>query len=111
MIPNPSTMADYLDLVDQAVFEAGDRVISEGDDEAEHEHEHEHEHEPDLDTSFATLLEQQLKALQASITDGSYEFADQDLPFMALVQRYKPQIPFAELLERINATHRGGLGS
>ena len=105
MIPNPSTMADYLYLVDQAVFEAGDRVISEGDDEAEPDL------DLDLDTSFATLLEQQLKALQASITDGSYEFADQDLPFMALVQRYKSQIPFAELLERINSTHRGGLGS
>ena len=109
MIPNPSTMADYLYLVDQAVFEAGDRVMSEGDDEAEPEPEP--EPEPDLDTSFATLLEQQLKVLQAGITDGSYEFADQDLPFMALVQRYKSQIPFAELLERINSTHRGGLGS
>ena len=105
MIPNPTTMADYLNLVDQAVFDAGDRVMPEDYDEAEPEP------EPDLDTSFATLLEQQLKALQASITDGSYEFADQDLPFMTLVQRYKPQIPFAELLERINATHRGGLGS
>ena len=101
MIPNPTTMADYLYLVDETVFEVGDLVMSEGYDEAD----------LDLDMSFAKDLEQQLKALQASIADGSYEFADQDLPFMALVERYGRQIPFAELLERINSTHRGGLGS
>jgi len=97
----PTTMEEYLHLVDQATFEAGDLVMLEGGDEAV----------PDIDTSDATTLEQQVKALQDSITDGSYQFADQDLPFMAMLNKPGLRIPFADMLELINDTHRNGLGA
>ena len=96
----PTTMEEYLYLIDQSCFDAGDLMASEGWDETE----------TDLDMRFAPELGQQLLALQASITDGSYQFEDVDLPFMETVNKYRRFIPFTDLLRLINDTHRNGLG-
>lgn len=54
-------------------------------------------------------LTQGLRRLHASMADGSYEFANDDLPFMPLVVKHRSQLPFSELLVTINETHRNGL--
>ena len=42
--------------------------------------------------------------------DGSYEFADKDLPFMEIVRQHGVfTLPFRDLLNLINETHRKGL--
>ena len=42
--------------------------------------------------------------------DGSYDFADADLPFMAIVDKQNEQVlPFKRMLRLINLTHRQGL--
>ena len=105
----PTTMEEYLYLIDETSFEAGDLLLAAGG--GEDEGEDEVEPDPDPELSYASTLEQQLKDLQASITDGSYAFADEDLPFMALVRQPGVSIPFADMLTMINDTHRGGLDS
>ena len=96
----PQTMEEYLYLVDETTFEIGDLIASEGRDEAEQ----------DLDMHFAGPLEQQLKELQAGITAGDYQFEDSDLPFMVAVNEFRNRIPFVDMLDMINRTHREGLG-
>lgn len=96
----PTTMEEYLYLIDETCFEAGDLLLAAGGDEGD----------PDPELRYASTLEQQLKDLQASVTDGSYVFADEDLPFMALVRQPGVRIPFGDMLVTINDTHRGGLG-
>jgi hypothetical protein len=99
-----TTMEAYLYLVDEAVFEAGDLIMAEGSDAVEAEA------EADTNTSFAHTLKAQLEELQTSLTDGSYAFADEDLPFMAMRKTWASQIPFGDMLDLINHTHRNGLG-
>lgn len=94
----PTSMEAYLYLVDQTSFDAGDLVAA--DDGAD----------SDPDAGFARTLERQLHELQASITDGRYRFEDVDLPFMAVLGKYEPYIPFADSLRLINDIHRHGLG-
>lgn len=55
-------------------------------------------------------LEKGLRELQDAITDGSYEFADMDLPFMSIVEsQSNVLLPIKPVLRRINETHRKGL--
>ena len=58
---------------------------------------------------FLEPLEQSLRQLLQSMRDGSYAWASGDLPFMPMVRRNGPQIPFADLLNAINETHMQGL--
>ena len=95
-----NSMEDYLYLIDETVFEADDLLVSEGGDEDG----------ADTDTHFARRLYTQLRQLQQSVTDGSYAFADEDLPFMEMLGTLGPAIPFGENLRLINRTHRNGLG-
>ena len=96
----PETMEEYLYLVDETTFEIGDLIASESRDEAEQ----------DLDVHFSHPLEQQLKELQETITGGNYQFEDSDLPFMVSVNEFRNRIPFVDMLDMINRTHREGLG-
>ena len=43
------------------------------------------------------------------MTDGSYIFGNDNLPFMEIVNRNRGRIPFADLLAMINKTHKEGL--
>ena len=55
-------------------------------------------------------LEKILKDMYESMKDGSYQFATGDLPYMALMDNYHPEmVPFRYLLKRINETHNKGL--
>ncbi len=99
-IKRPQTMEAYIDLVDQAVFEAADlRAAIEYDSE----------YMEGID-GFVTELENELKALLESLKDGSYSFSEEDLPFMSLVNSVNDVLlPFKYLLKQINHTHTAGL--
>jgi hypothetical protein len=49
-------------------------------------------------------------AMRDGMRNGTYEFKDEDLPFMALVNNTSDRLlPFKVLLRTINQTHRNGL--
>jgi hypothetical protein len=97
---SPKTMDEYIDLVHQAVYEIDElRSCIEDDEE-----------EMGVFEPFVEQLDNQLRALYDEMISGKYQFpGDADLPFMGIVQRYGPAIPFRKLLEVINSTHRKGL--
>ncbi len=99
----PKTLQEYIDFVDQAVFEVSD-LLACADDEG------------DGDYQLSQLrpiyeqLETELKKLQADITSGQHSGpgAGSDLLFMPLAVRLKRAIPFYDLLEVLNNVHRNG---
>jgi len=101
-IKRPITLEEYIELVDQAIFEVSDlrsAIEYDGDYMAGA-------------SDFVQELEQQLTALLNAIKDGSYEFNQQDLPFMPLVNNVNDiLLPFKHLLRQINNTHTLGLDS
>ncbi len=99
-IPRAKTVAQYVDLVDQAIFETEElHMASEYDMES-----------PGSSRKFADKLEKQLRVLRNSMADGSYAFANRDLPFMEIVHGQPDAfLPFKYLLRMINETHRKGL--
>jgi hypothetical protein len=55
------------------------------------------------------LLRAELEKLHAAVRVGSHAFgAGVDLPFMALVRRYRGRVPISGLLEAINEIQRKG---
>ena len=96
----PKTPEQYVDLVDQVIFELEELRMSA---------------EYDMDSlgdalEFLGELEGGVRALRQSMADGSYRFADEDLPFMPLVaQANELLLPFKDLFRVINETHRQGL--
>jgi len=96
----PKSMDEYIDLVHQAVYEVDElRACIEDDME-----------EMEECLPFIDPLDHQLRALYESMTSGAHKFpGEEDLPFMAILKRFGPQIPFRKLLEVINTTHRNGL--
>jgi hypothetical protein len=60
--------------------------------------------------NFLEVLEGQVKALRNTMADGSYVFADENLPFMELVKNTDDRLlPFKHLFLMVNATHTQGL--
>jgi len=97
----PKTLDEYIDLVHQAVYEV-DELQSCIEDDME---------EMEDCLPFIRPLDRELRALFESMTSGKYHFpGNEDLPFMAIVRKFGQQIPFRQLLEVINTTHRNGLG-
>ena len=96
----PATIEDYQELVNQAIFEVDDlRAAVEFDEEF-----------MEGALNFVDTMDGQLKQLHNSIKDGSYTFADEDLPFMPFVKvQSNLVLPFKGLLVLINSTHRKGL--
>ena len=93
------TVDEYIEWVRQAVFEVGDLrdcLEYEIEDMAKF-------------PVFLDPLEDGIKALFASMGDGTYTFGREDLPFMDLASKYAEEIPFHTLLKQINETHRRGL--
>jgi len=96
----PSTQEAYIELVNQAMIDVEElRSSIEYDEEF-----------MGGAIDIAEKLENNLKSLYASLIGGSYQFADQDLDFMEVVDT-APEIwlPFKPLLRLINKTHREGL--
>ena len=90
---------EYVDWVKQAVFEVADlRECLEYELE-------------DLTRfpAFLDPLEESVKAVYASMRQGSYHFGREDLPFMDILAKHAEEIPFHSLLKQINETHRKGL--
>ena len=102
-IPRARTADEFVDLVKQALFEVEDLYAclewDYGDDAIQIQR----------TMPFLELLTRTVRELHQSMKDGSYQFATGELPFMELLRNYPDQLPFAQLLERINATHCEGL--
>ncbi len=95
----PKTMADYADLVEQALIEVD-----------EMRHVIEYETDGGASTEFLDPLEADLYRLKDAMATDTYEFRDEDLPFMqAVASQRLDQLPFRDLLDVINWTHRAGL--
>lgn len=96
----PKTVEQYVELVDQAIFEVEEVRLAA---------------EYDMDSMGGALdfiedLEKGLQVLRQSMADGSYKFADQNLPFMGIVRSVNDMLlPIKSLLHTINETHRNGL--
>ena len=102
-MPHPTSPAEYLELVDQAIFEVEDLVRCAED-------------EDDDMVEFASRIPvyqdllAQLRVLHAAVADGSHRFGGkQDLPFMTLVRQNRSRIPFYILLGTLNTLHKEGL--
>ncbi len=100
MLGRPRTVEEYVDLVDQALFEIQDlRAAAEYDMDS-----------LGAATEFLDELERDVQRLREAMSDGSYRFGDEDLPFVKVVERQDDRIlPFRLLLLKINETHRKGL--
>ncbi len=100
MLGRPKTPEQYVDLVDQALFEIEDlRLAAEYDMES-----------MGAATEFLAELEEDVRKLRASMADGSYRFGKEDLPFVRVVAHQDERIlPFKQLLLKINETHTNGL--
>lgn len=98
----PKTLSEYLYLIDQALIEVDEmrNIIAyemDGDERP---------------ADFLIPLEAELKRLKEAIETDSYEFRDEDLPYMsAIPTREFDRLPFKYLLDQINSTHRQGLES
>lgn len=91
---------ELIDLVHEAVYEVDElRACLEHDDD-----------EASTYTPYLDTLDTMLRDLHAAMTSGSYRGVGQgdDLPFMPLFKKHERDIPFRDLLRRINATHREG---
>jgi hypothetical protein len=98
----PKTTEDYLELVDQAIFEVEDLIRCA-------------EEEDDAIVEFASQLSvyqelvQALQKLRADVVAGTHPFGNhQDLPFMPLVRQWRSRIPFHVLLGALNTAHKEG---
>ena len=100
LVRRPASMEEYLELIKSALFDVEELRMSV---------------EYDMEfmegaLSFVEALAKDLRDLQNAIADGSYEFADKDLPFMPIVQSQSNlNLPFKPVLRMINETHRKGL--
>lgn len=98
---NPKTIDEYIDLVHQAVYEVDElRAVVEED--------------PDRNgmiLPWVDAMDKELRGMYETMTSGTYQFDPNgpDLPFMEIVKRFGPNIPFKQLLNVINHTHRFGL--
>lgn len=96
----PKTMSEYLNLIDQAIFELEELRFS-----AEYDSE-----ELGQAFSFLDTVEAQMRKLREQVVSGKYRFGTEDLPFMPIVEKQDEYLlPFKPLLRTINHTHRTGL--
>ncbi|MBI5460814.1 MAG: general secretion pathway protein GspF [Gammaproteobacteria bacterium] len=100
MDTRPKTAEQYIELIDQALFEIEDlRAAVEYDEDS-----------MGSAAGFLGQLEADVRGLKQAMLEGRYHFGDSDLPFMKIVERQDERVlPFKYLLRMINATHRMGL--
>lgn len=93
-----TTEAEYKNWVDEAIDEVADlRSFMDFGEEATGE-------------NFIDVLEKGLAELKNTLSSGSYQHNDEDLPFMTAVHETESSLlPFRLLLLRINETHRRGI--
>ena len=98
-VKRAQSMEHFIDLVGQALDEFADlRHSAEYDTD-----------EMGSALGFVEPVEAQLRALLNELKSGEHNFKDEDLPFMAVVDKQNDIIlPFKYLLRVINQTHRQG---
>lgn len=97
----PKTADEYIDLMHQAVYEVDEiRSIMEEDSD---------EFAPFK--PYIERLDSQLRQMYDDMLSGKYSFDPNgpELPFMDVVRRLGPRLPFGNLLKVIDQTHRNGL--
>jgi hypothetical protein len=100
MSERASTAQEYVDLVDQVIFDLEELLASTAYDIDEIEN----------NTASLGILLKEVRELRESLVDGSYLFGREDLPFMRLVKKSSEKtLPFIRLFYRINQTHKQGL--
>jgi len=100
MSDRPKTAAEYAGLVDQVIAELKD-IIEAADFDFD---------EVESNLGFVNYLLQEMRALRATMTDGSYQFGRKDLPWMRIVKQHSDQdLPCIRLFYLINQTHLQGL--
>lgn len=97
----PKTTDEYVDLMHQAVYEVDElrSVMDEDSDEFA-------PFRPYID-----LLDKQLRQMYDDMLTGTYRFDPNgaELPFIEVVRKLGPRLPFGNLLKVIDETHRLGL--
>ena len=94
------TVENYIELVEQAIFEIEDLRMS-----AEYDVE-----EMGDALGFVDDLDRGVRELLTALKDGTHRFGGDDLPFMAIVRQQSDLVlPFKGLLRDINSVHRKGL--
>jgi len=98
----PKNVDDYVELVNQALFEIEDLILC-AEDEGEDDNEFSMM-KPDL-----RVIEAGLKALHAEILGGDYVIGrGEDLSFMPVVQKVRKRLPIVTLIDAINSAHKKG---
>lgn len=104
MSPASESKDDFLDLVDQAIYEIDEIMMCAQDEGDPEDYQY---------SAVLPLFEQmhgQLKALHAAVREGRHAFADgSDLAFMPLVRKWREHIPFHDVLEALNELHKKGV--
>ncbi len=95
------TPDDYIKLVEEVkedIFDLREAIEYDGDEMARA-------------SIFVDPLEKTINDLYDSFKDGSYKFADEDLPFMEIVKNnnHFEVLPMINSLKEINRIHRNGL--
>lgn len=100
IIKKPKTVQEYVELIDQAIFEVEElRMAMEYDQDSMGGAE-----------KFIDELEAGVRGIKQQMKEGTYQWATGDLPFMDVVKRTDSRLlPFKELLHAINHTHKTGL--
>ncbi len=91
---------EYLDLIDQALFEVQEMIVCADEEDAE-------------DSWFSPIRSQLeelaagLRTLKIEVASGAHVSGDgQDLPFMPLVRKLKDRLPINPLFEALNVFHK-----
>nr|VFJ90727.1 MAG: hypothetical protein BECKH772A_GA0070896_1002323 [Candidatus Kentron sp. H]VFJ91801.1 MAG: hypothetical protein BECKH772B_GA0070898_1002123 [Candidatus Kentron sp. H]VFJ98445.1 MAG: hypothetical protein BECKH772C_GA0070978_1002123 [Candidatus Kentron sp. H] len=98
----PTTVEQFIALVDEALFEIEELRASMAYDD---------EDITDDFSGFIQPLQSGVRDLRQQLANGSHEFVDCDLAFMAVVAAVPHHLlPFGDLLSFLNQVHREGLG-
>lgn len=98
----PETVDEFLDIVDQVVFEIDDIMMCAEDEDGE-------DYRLSGMMHIYEVLATEVKVLHEDVTRGRHNFADgADLTFMPLAEKARSFIPFIDLLDILNRAHKAG---
>ncbi len=96
----PGNADEFLDLLDQAIFETRDMlsvIESEGEECELGEY-----------RGLFETLERMLVTLHGDILEGRHRFDGEPLAYADLLAKFRARIPFADVLETLNQVQRNG---
>jgi len=96
--PAPASAKEYIDLVDEAIYEMQELARCAQDDMDDEL--------SDLVPTFNAMEHALVSLRQGRDSDTG---VNEDLAFMCLARTYRRIIPFFSVLDRINRAHRSGL--